>query len=58
MKLRAVLLSPTLWLALMLFAGAGLVIVGIALILGAGWALISAGAFLIWLSVFIRKGLN
>jgi hypothetical protein len=58
MKIRALLLSPELWLALVFLAGASLVTSGVAMQWGASWALIVMGAFLLWVAAFIRKGLS
>lgn len=59
MKLiRALLLSPFLWLALLGLAGAGLITAGVALLAGAGAAFITAGAFVLALANLIRKGLS
>ena len=51
-------LSALVWFLLLGFMGMGLVVAGVAVLLGTGWALIAAGAFLIFTAALIGQGMK
>jgi len=51
-------LSAFLWFLLMGAAGMALVIAGVFVLLGFGWALIAAGAFLLFTAALIGRGMT
>lgn len=57
-RILAVLSSPLLYIVVLWFAGAACVSIGIALVAGHGWALVSAGAFLLFAAGYIVKGMS
>ena len=50
--------SAVLWFLLMVAAGVAMLVAGVYVLAGTGWALIAGGAFCISAAVFIRKGLT
>lgn len=58
MRFARLLLSPYLWVVLLGIAGAGLIVIGVSITLGTGPGYIAAGAFVLALTNFIRKGLT
>lgn len=54
----AVAMSALVWFLLCGFAGMSLVVAGVAVLLGTGWALIAAGAFLIFTAALIGQGMK
>lgn len=57
-KLAAIAANPYLYVVGCAVGGAASIVAGIAVIAGTGWALISAGTFLLGISCFITKGLT
>jgi len=52
------LASAGLWMAVSGIGGGGLVVAGVYLIAGAGWALIAAGIFLLLFATLIFRGMT
>lgn len=57
-KLRALALNPYAYVIAFNILGAGAVVTGIAMLAGAGWALVAAGSFAIAAANYITKGLK
>lgn len=54
----AVAMSALVWFLLCGAAGMALMVAGVAVLLGTGWALIAAGAFLIFTAGLIGRGMK
>ncbi|MDP9991975.1 hypothetical protein J2W28_001003 [Variovorax boronicumulans] len=54
----AVAMSALVWFLLCGAAGMALVVAGVAVLFGTGWALIAAGAFLIFTAALIGRGMK
>lgn len=52
------ILSALVWFLFCGAAGMGLVVAGVALLFGTGWALVAAGAFLIFTAALIGRGMK
>jgi len=50
--------SALAWFLLLGLAGAGLIVAGVAILFGNGWALIVGGVVLLLGAAFVRKGMN
>lgn len=57
-RILAVLSSPLFYVIACWFGGAACVSLGIALVAGHGWALVSAGTFLLFAAGYIVKGMS
>ena len=56
--LRSFISSATAWVLILGATGSALVVSGVAVIAGGGWALIASGGFSFLLAAFIVRGLN
>jgi hypothetical protein len=54
----AIALSALLWFVLLGAAGIGLIVAGVYVLAGFGWALISAGVFLLLVTALVGRGMN
>lgn len=54
----AAAVSPVLWFYLVLLAGLALVVAGVAVLVGLGWAMIAAGACCLLVAYFIFRGVT
>ncbi|MFS2047553.1 hypothetical protein ACEN9J_03095 [Variovorax sp. Varisp41] len=54
----AIALSALLWFVLLGAAGIGLVVAGVYVLAGFGWALITAGVFLLLVTALVGRGMN
>lgn len=54
----AVALSALLWFIVLGAAGIGLVVAGVYVLAGLGWALIAAGVFLLLVTALVGRGMN
>lgn len=57
-KLKALAVSPLSYIVGFGVCGAASIVSGVAVMAGAGWALVAAGAFLIAGAAYITKGLT
>lgn len=56
--MKSMLANPLTFVLLFAVAGAASIVAGVAILAGTGWALVSAGPFLIAASAFIAKGMS
>ncbi len=54
----AIALSALLWFVLLGAAGIGLIVAGVYVLAGFGWALITAGVFLLLVTALVGRGMN
>lgn len=57
-RIASVVLNPVTAIAILGLSGAGCVVYGVHILAGPGWALLSAGVFLLFFACLISKGLN
>lgn len=57
-RVLAVVMSALMWFLLTGIAGMALVVAGVAILAGTGWALVAAGAFLIFTAALIGQGMK
>jgi hypothetical protein len=50
--------SALAWFLILGLGGTAMIVAGVCLLFGAGWAFIAGGAFMLLGSAFIRKGMN
>lgn len=56
--LAALVANPMTYVLGFAFAGAASIVTGMAILAGAGWALLTAGVFLIAAAAFITRGMS
>lgn len=54
----AIAMSALVWFLLTGIAGMALIVAGVAVLAGTGWALVAAGAFLIFTAALIGQGMK
>lgn len=57
-RLAAAILQALVWFLLLGALGMSLVVAGVAVLFGTGWALIAAGVFLIFTAALIGQGMK
>jgi hypothetical protein len=50
--------SALVWFLILGLGGTAMIVAGVCLLFGAGWAFIAGGVFMLLGSAFIRKGMN
>lgn len=51
-------ISALAWFLILGLGGTGMIVAGVFLLFGAGWAFIAGGVFMLLGAAFIRKGMN